>query len=74
MTKLILSLVKLVLIQSFLSPKVVTLPRTDNPATERISNHYLVWELFWRLEFRIYIFPPMRMTDAILSWSPPRAT
>ena len=34
---------------------------------ERISNHYFVWELFWPLEFRIYIFRPMRMTDAILS-------
>ena len=41
---------------------------------ERISNYYLVWELFWPLEFWIYIFRPMRMTDAILSGSPPRAT
>ena len=37
---------------------------------ERISNHYLVRELFWPLEFRIYIFRPMRMTDAILPGSP----
>ena len=33
---------------------------------ERILNYYLVWELFWPLEFRIYIFHPMRMTDTIL--------
>ena len=33
---------------------------------ERISNHYLARELFWPLEFRIYVFRPMRMTDAIL--------
>ena len=32
---------------------------------ERISNHYLVWELFWPLEFRIYISRPMRMVDMI---------
>ena len=36
---------------------------------ERISNHYLVRELFWPLEFRL-----MRMTVAILPGSPPRAT
>ena len=36
---------------------------------ERISNHYLV-----PLEFQIYIFRPMRMTDAILPGSPPSAT
>ena len=37
---------------------------------ERISNYYLVRELFWLLELRIYIFRPMRMTDAILPGSP----
>ena len=41
---------------------------------ERISNHYLVQELFWPLEFRIDIFRPIRMTDAILPGPPPRAT
>ena len=40
---------------------------------ERISNYYLVQELFWPLEFRIYIFRPLRMTDAILPGSPLRA-
>ena len=44
-----------------------------NLVAERISNHYLVQELFWLLEFRIYIFRPMRMTDATLPGSPPRA-
>ena len=38
---------------------------------EIISDYYLVRELFWPLELRIYIFRPMRMTDAILAGSPP---
>ena len=45
-----------------------------NSVAEIISNHYLVRELFWPLEFRIYIFRPMRMIDAILPGSPPWAT
>ena len=28
---------------------------------EKNSNHYLVQELFWPLEFRIYIFRPMQI-------------
>ena len=36
------------------------------PQAKRISNYYLVRELFWPLELRIYIFRPMRMIDAIL--------
>ena len=36
------------------------------------SNYYLLRELFWPLELRIYIFRPMRMTDAILPGWPPR--
>ena len=41
---------------------------------ERISNPYLVRELFWQLESRIYIFRPMRMTDTILPGSSPWET
>ena len=41
---------------------------------ERASNHHLVRELFWSLEFRIYIFRPMRMTDAILPGEVTRGT
>ena len=46
----------------------------NESVAERISNHYLMRELFWPLEFRIYIFRPMRMIEAILPGSPPWAT
>ena len=57
-------------------PSVETMTSTDNyqiltTVAERISNHYLVQELFWPLEVQIYIFCPMRMTDTILPGSPP---
>ena len=50
----------------------------EDLVAERISNHYLERELFLPLEFRIYIFRPMRMTDAILPgsshWATQKAT
>ena len=41
-------------------------PSFNDIVAERISNHYLVRELFLPLEFWNYTFHLMRMTDAIL--------
>ena len=75
-----LHMLKLLLVDEILLPRYMNLSTNfrglpfNEDVAERISNHYLVRELFWQLEFRIYIFHPMRMTDAILLGLPSRAT